>query len=139
MSAEIEYRIGFKPDREAFVELYRACSLGARRPLDDPDIVLAMIEQCNLLVTAWEGGVLVGVARTLTDFGYIGYLADLAVRETHQRRGIGIELIRRSQAEMGPRARLLLWAAPEAAEYYPRIGFRAVPDTWIVGAREKLG
>ncbi len=139
MTSGIDYRVGAKPELQAFVDLYQASSLGARRPLDDPEIVQAMIGHANLLVTAWEGELLVGLARTLTDFAYIGYLADLVVRESHQTAGIGVELIRRSQAEMGPRSKLLLLAAPEAKDYYPRIGFREISDAWIVGAREEVG
>lgn len=139
MRAAIGYRIGIKPDRQDFVELYRASSLGARRPLDDPNIVQAMIDHANLLVTAWDGGLLVGLARTLTDFGYIGYLGDLVVRESHQRTGIGVELIRRTQAEMGPRSRLLLLAAPEAKNYYARVGFKAISGAWIRGPSDTVG
>jgi GNAT superfamily N-acetyltransferase len=139
MTSRIGYQVGAKPELQAFVDLYQASSLGPRRPLDDPEIVQAMIDHTNLLVTAWEGELLVGLARTLTDFGYIGYLAGLVVRESHQRRGIGLELIRRTQAEMGPRSKLLLLAAPEARDYYPRIGFREISDAWMVGAREELG
>ena len=36
-------------------------------------------------------------AEPLTDFAYVDYLADLAVRDTHQRHGIGTELIRRTR------------------------------------------
>ena len=97
-----------------------------------------MIQHGNLIVTAWDGPLLVGLSRSLTDFGYIAYLADLVVRESHQRQGIGLELIRRTQQELGPRAKLLLLAAPEAEEYYPHIGFSPVSSAWIVGARDEL-
>lgn len=33
----------------------------------------------DITVTAWDGEMLVGIARTLTDFSYAAYLADLAV------------------------------------------------------------
>jgi len=33
-----------------------------------------MIRHANLVVTAWEGELLMGVARTLTDFTYVKYL-----------------------------------------------------------------
>lgn len=32
-----------------------------------------MIRHANLIVTAWEGDLLVGISRTLTDFIYVGY------------------------------------------------------------------
>ncbi|HEY7863246.1 MAG TPA: GNAT family N-acetyltransferase, partial [Thermoanaerobaculia bacterium] len=92
----------------------------------------------NLVVTAWDGGRLVGISRSLTDFSYVAYLADLAVRESHQKRGIGLELIRRTRAALGPKAMIVLLAAPAAADYYPRIGFSRHDSAWILKAGEAL-
>ncbi|MGE0595759.1 MAG: GNAT family N-acetyltransferase [Hyphomonadaceae bacterium] len=132
----IRYRDDVRLEPATFVELYRSCSLGARRPLDDPEIVTAMIAHGNLTITAWDGERVVGIARSMTDFLYVGYLADLAVRETHQRQGVGVELIRQTRARMGPRASLVLLAAPAAKTYYPRIGFNHMPDAWALSAQE---
>jgi predicted N-acetyltransferase YhbS len=134
----VEYRCGNDLDLEVVTELYRASTLGERRPIDDPEIVRHMIEHANLVVSAWDGDTLVGISRTLTDFLYVGYLADLAVRASHQRRGIGIELVRRTRAQMGPRSMLVLLAAPKAVEYYPRIGFRRHDSAWVLRASEPL-
>jgi len=67
------------------IELYNASTLGERRPVDDRRIMTDMLRHANLVVTAWNGDLLVGLARTLSDFSYVGYLADLAVRLSHQR------------------------------------------------------
>jgi predicted N-acetyltransferase YhbS len=136
--ATIEYRYGNDLDLEAVIELYRASTLGERRPLDDPEIARSMLAHANLVVTAWDGDLLVGLSRTLTDFLYVGYLADLAVRESHQRRGIGVELVRRTRARMGPRSMIVLLAAPKAVDYYPRIGFRKHDSAWLLRAGEPL-
>ena len=58
-----------------------------------------MLRHANLVVTAWHVQTLVGLARTLTDFVYVGYLADLAVHAGYQRRGIGTGLIARTRAD----------------------------------------
>lgn len=136
--ATIEYRYGNDLDLAAVIELYRASTLGERRPIDDPEIARSMLAHANLVVTAWDGDVLVGLSRTLTDFLYVGYLADLAVRETHQKRGIGVELVRRTRARMGPRSMIVLLAAPKAVDYYPRIGFRKHDSAWVLRAGEPL-
>ena len=60
---------------------------------------------------------------------YATYLSDIAVRLAYQRRGVGRELIRRTQAEGGP-ATVFLFAAPQAVDYYARIGFGA-GSGWI--------
>ena len=120
------------------IELYNASTLGARRPMDDRQIMLEMIRQANLVITAWDGDLLVGIARTLTDFSYVGYLADLAVRQSHQRQGIGIELIKLTRENMGPRSTLVLLAAPNATAYYPKIGFNRHESAWTLGAAERF-
>jgi predicted N-acetyltransferase YhbS len=135
----IEYRVGGALDVGAVTELYRASTLGERRPIDDPTIMRSMLEHANLVVTAWDGASLVGISRTLTDFLYVGYLADLAVRDTHQRLGIGRELIRRTRERMGPRSHIVLLAAPRAVHYYPRIGFTNHDSAWILRASDPLG
>jgi GNAT superfamily N-acetyltransferase len=137
-SAAMEYRYGNNLDLDRVVELYHASTLGERRPMDDRAIVRDMLAHANLVVTAWDGELLVGIARTLTDFSYVGYLADLAVRTSHQRQGIGVELIRKTRERMGPRSGLVLLAAPKAADYYPRLGFRRHDSAWILDASEPL-
>jgi len=90
-----------------------------------------MLENANLIITAWHGDLLVGISRCVTDFSWTTYLADLAVRVSHQRRGIGKQLIRRTQAA-APQAKLLLLAAPAAEKYYPHIGFQHFPQAWML-------
>ncbi len=125
----ITYRTGNDLDLDAVLELYRASTLGERRPVDDRDRMAAMIRNANLVITAWDGNLLVGIARSVSDFAYCTYLSDLAVRESHQRAGIGRELIRRTR-EAGGRASLILLSAPAAVDYYPRIGFERHPAAY---------
>lgn len=132
----IEYRYGNALEVDAVIELLRASTLGERRPIDDRSLIEQMIGNANLTVTAWDEALLVGLARTLTDFVYVGYLSDLAVRQSHQKRGIGTELIRRTREKMGPRSMLVLLSAPKAVDYYPRIGFTKHPSAWVLRAHE---
>lgn len=128
----IRYRLGNDVALDEVIELYRASTLGARRPVDERDSMRQMLEHANLVVTAWDGPLLVGISRALTDFAYVAYLSDLAVRVSHQRRGIGQELIRRTQGELGPGATLVVLAAPAAVDYYPRIGFTQHGSAWLL-------
>jgi predicted N-acetyltransferase YhbS len=134
----IAYRVGNDLDLDHVLDLYRASTLGERRPIDDRAILADMIRHANLVVTAWEGDVMVGIARSLTDFTYVAYLADLAVRDTHQKLGIGRELIARTRAEMGPRSMIVLLSAPAAVDYYPKLGFTQHGSAWVLGAYEDL-
>jgi GNAT superfamily N-acetyltransferase len=128
----IEYRIGNQLNTDEVIELYRASTLGERRPVDDRDRMGQMIGNANLVITAWDGELLVGISRSLTDFSYVTYLSDLAVRLSHQRHGIGKELIRRTKEESGPQAAIVLLSAPNAADYYPHVGFTHHPQAWIL-------
>jgi predicted N-acetyltransferase YhbS len=134
----IEYRYGNDLDLDAVVDLLHASTLGERRPIDDRAIVADMMRHANLVVTAWEGDLLVGLSRTLTDFAYVGYLSDLAVRESHQRRGIGVELVRKTREKMGPRSMIVLLSAPKAVAYYPRVGFTRHDSAWVLRAGDAL-
>jgi predicted N-acetyltransferase YhbS len=134
----IAYRTGNKLDVDAVIELYKSCSLGARRPSDDRGRMAAMLANANLVITAWDEDLLVGISRSLSDFAYATYLSDLAVRESYQKRGIGRELIRLTQAAGGPETTVILLAAPAAVNYYPRIGFTRHDSAWIVKGSEPL-
>jgi|ERR1044071_2832169 predicted N-acetyltransferase YhbS len=127
----IAYLSGNDVDLDAIIELYVASTLGERRPVDDRERMAAMLHNANLVVTAWDGDLLVGISRALTDFCYVTYLSDLAVRVSHQKAGIGRELIRRTQAA-APSALLLLLAAPAAEKYYPHVGFKHHPQAWLL-------
>lgn len=132
----IAYRLGNDLDLDRFIEVYRLSTLGERRPVDDRDRMRQMLERANLVVSAWDGDRLVGIARSISDFCYATYLSDLAVDIAYQSRGIGRELISRTQSE-GGNATLFLFAAPNAVEYYARIGFSA-GSGWMLKAGERL-
>ncbi len=136
--SEIIYRLGNDLNLDDVVDLLKATSLGVRRPIHDRGAIASMIQHGNLTVTAWDGSLLVGIARSLTDFSFVAYLSDLAVRESHQRLGIGKELIRRTRAELGPASKLVLISAPAAVDYYPQLGFTQHPSAWTLDAREPL-
>jgi GNAT superfamily N-acetyltransferase len=132
----IAYRYGSDLEVAAVIELYNASGLGERRPVDNPEIFADMLRHANLTVTAWDGDLLVGISRTLTDFSYVGYLSDLAVRRSHQKFGIGVQLIQNTRERMGPRSMLVLLSAPQAVEYYRRVGFTQHPSAWVLRAGE---
>lgn len=130
---KIEYRIGNAIDLDAVIECYRDSTLGLRRPVDDRERMKQMLERANLVVSAWDGDLLVGISRSLSDFCFATYLSDLAVRLAYQRKGIGNELIKRTQREGGA-ATIFLFAAPAAVDYYPRVGFSG-GSGWMLAPR----
>ncbi len=135
----ITYRLGNDIDLDRTIELYRASTLGERRPVDDRDRMAAMLRNANLVVSAWDGGLLVGLSRALSDFSFVTYLSDLGVRASHQKQGIGKELMRRTQAAGGPKTKVILLAAPAAEAYYPHVGFTRHPQCWMLSPGETVG
>ncbi len=133
----IAYRTGDVPGLAIARELYQASTLAERRPVHDAARFGAMLAHANLVVTAWDGDLLVGISRSLSDFAWTTYLADLAVRASHQRQGVGRELVRHTRAA-APQATLLLLAAPAAVDYYPRLGFERQPQAWLLRPGDPL-
>ncbi|WP_372725488.1 GNAT family N-acetyltransferase [Novipirellula sp.] len=116
-----------------FIDILRRSTLAERRPVGDTARIAKMLINSDLVVTArTEAGVLVGVARSITDFAYCTYLSDLAVDFAQQRHGIGRELIRVSHENAGLQTRLILLAAPAAASYYPHIGMEKHESCWMI-------
>ena len=129
--ADLDIRVG-PVDLDLALDVYVASGLGERRPVDDRDRFRAMLDNADLVVTAWDGELLVGIARSITDYAYTTYLSDLAVRRSHQRSGIGKRLIVATADACDPRCRIVLLAAPAAREYYPALGFEQHPSAWIL-------
>lgn len=121
-----------------FISVLTNSTLGARRPVDDPDRIAKMLANADLIVTARVDGKLVGVARSVTDFVYCTYLSDLAVDQAFQHQGIGKELIRRTKLET-PNAKLILLSAPNAVGYYPKIGMTRHEQCFVLDDVNDLG
>ena len=133
----ITYQIEKDLTPEEFIAVLNKSTLGERRPVDELERILKMLEHGNLIITARENNVLIGVARSLTDYLYCTYLSDLAIDQAYQKQGIGKELIRRTKLEI-PKAKLILLSAPKAVEYYPKIGMKQWEQCYVLDNIEDL-
>ena len=114
------------------IDLYKRSTLGERRPINNVSTFESMLKHANLMITAWDGDKLIGISRSLTDFSYVTYLADLAVDEQYQRMGIGKQLIEETKARLDPECLIVLIAAPKANAYYEHLGFEHNPRAWTL-------
>jgi predicted N-acetyltransferase YhbS len=128
----ILYRDDAKVSADEAIDLYIRSTLGERRPIHSKSTFEAMLKNANLTITAWDREKLVGISRSLTDFEYVAYLADLAVDQQYQRKGIGKELIAQTQKRLGSNCMIVLLAAPKANTYYEHIGFEHNPRAWTL-------
>ena len=133
---DITYQINTPITTDQFIDLLRQSTLAERRPVDDRQCMEGMVNNSNLMVTAWDDTKLVGIARSMTDFHYACYLSDLAVHQDFQRQGIGKQLQVLTQQQLGEQCKLILIAAPAAHEYYGHIGFSNNPRCWVLGRGE---
>jgi GNAT superfamily N-acetyltransferase len=127
---QLEYRHNVPLDPVEVVRVFDA--LGITRPTSDLPRIARMFAAPSLVISAWEDGRLVGLSRSLTDYAYCCYLSDLAVDKALQGRGVGKELIRRTQAVIGEEVALILLSAPNAMSYYPAIGFQRAENAFVI-------
>jgi ribosomal protein S18 acetylase RimI-like enzyme len=130
MSAQISYRVDVVPTAGQVIELYD--DAGLPRPTHDPQRIRIMFENSDLIVTAWDSAKLVGVSRTITDWAWCSYLADLAVSPAYKRSGIGRKLIELTREKIGEESMTLLLSVPTAMDYYPKVGFVKEDRAFII-------
>ena len=127
---EIIFKINSPLDPDEVIRVYE--DSGLRRPTQDKARILKMFEHSNLVISAWSGEELVGISRALTDFSYCCYLSDLAVKKEFQKRGIGTRLIGLTREQAGEGSMMLLLSAPDAMDYYCKIGMERVENGFIL-------
>lgn len=121
LSNDIIFQVEEKLSPEEFKSVLIRSTLGERRPIEDNERLEQMCKHANIIVTARKDGQLIGIARSLTDFGFCTYLSDLAVDVAYQKMGIGKKMIEKTQA-VAAQTTIILLAAPAARAYYPKIG-----------------
>lgn len=92
------------------------------------------------LISAWDEDKPVGVARVISDRGYIYLIVDVIVAPDYQGQGIGrhmveeIEAWLRQEKEGKPTMMVYLMAAEGKEEFYEQFGFRRRPGEGHMGA-----
>jgi|SRR5678815_3104754 N-acetylglutamate synthase-like GNAT family acetyltransferase len=129
----LTYKVAVIPTAEQVIELYN--NAGLPRPTHDKDRIHKMYENSDIVITAWDNDLLVGVSRSITDWVWSTYLADLAVRQDYKASGIGKKLIELTLKEVGDQSMLLLLSVPSAMEYYPKVGFTKQESSFIINRK----
>jgi len=132
--SKIVYKFDVMPAAQQVIELYKEA--GLPRPTHDPQRIKAMFDNSDLIVTAWDEDKLVGVSRTVTDWVWCSYLADLAVNPDYKRTGIGKKLIELTRKKIGAQSMTLLLSVPTAMDYYLKVGFTKEDRAFIIHRTE---
>lgn len=135
----IDFKVNHPVTTDQFIGLLESSTLGQRRPIHDRACMEGVVNNSNLIVSAWDGDLLVGIARSVTDFYYACYLSDLAVHKSYQRSGIGRQLQSLTQGQLGPLCKLILIAAPAADSYYGQIGYKRNNRCWVLDPGVSIG
>ena len=131
---KIHYSTDVRPTADQIIELYQ--NSGLPRPTNDKERIGKMYDNSDLVITAWDNDVLVGVSRSITDWVWSCYLADLAIRPEYQKFGIGKKLIELTKEKVGDQSMVLLLSVPTAMEYYPKVGFTKQESSFIMNRKE---
>jgi ribosomal protein S18 acetylase RimI-like enzyme len=126
----IQYQINTPLSTDDVIRVFNTS--GILRPTHDTARIETMFANANLIISAWHEGVLVGIARGLTDHSYCCYLSDLAVDKAYQQQGLGEALLTQVRQTLGPEISLILLSAPGAMSYYPKVGFTAAENAFII-------
>ncbi|ASK32694.1 GNAT family N-acetyltransferase [Chryseobacterium sp. T16E-39] len=131
---EIQYSTDKRPTTDQIIELYD--NAGLPRPTHDKERMQKMFDHSNLIITAWYKDLLVGVSRSITDWVWCCYLSDLAIRDEYKKEGIGRKLINMTKEKVGEQSMVLLLSVPTAMEYYPKVGFEKLENSFIMHRAE---
>ena len=136
--SHIEYKINAKISVGQFIKLLQTSSLGERRPIHDQACLQGMLDNSNLIISAWSEHKLIGIARSVTDFHYACYLSDLAIDADFQKQGIGKKLQALTQEQLGTQCKIILIAAPAAHDYYEQLGFTNNERCWVLNREQQI-
>ena len=130
MIGSIEFRATKQVAKQAVLELYRASGWSSA---DKPDQLHQGLTNSHSLVTAWDGGQLVGLANAISDGFLVVYYPHLVVHPNYQRRGIGREMMNRLWKKYSGFHQHSVLADKDAVGFYQKCGFTlsVCPAMWI--------
>ena len=135
---DIEYKINKPITSNQLIGLLERSRLAERRPIHNLECMEGVVNNSNLVVSAWDADELIGIARSVTDFHYACYLSDLAVDQKQQGKGVGKKLLALTQEQLNEECKLILVAAPNANSYYEHLGFENIPRCWTLDREKKI-
>ena len=120
----IEYKLGIEViDWASLIEMYSEVDgvIGLAKNGELDKIKKAFLNTYKV-VTAWDNGVIVGAGRMISDGECYGWIHDMGVRPSYQKRGIGKGIMDNLMAD----EHLLfgLTSSFVAEEFYDKLGFK---------------
>jgi ribosomal protein S18 acetylase RimI-like enzyme len=119
-------------DWDELSALYRAAPLGDK----PPEVLRRAFSNSMFRCFVRDGGRLVGAGRALADGVDCAYLCDIAVLPSHQRTGLGQQLVRRLLELSREHKKIILYAVPGKEAFYKRFGFLRMKTAMAIFANQ---
>ncbi len=132
----IRYEEDLCPPEEQVLALYRANHWSSA---EKPGPLMKALANSHGLVTAWEGGRLVGLGNAISDGHLVVYYPHLLVLPERQGKGIGRGIMDRLMRRYQGFHQQILVADGDAVGFYERCGFEKAGRTtsmWIYAGND---
>jgi ribosomal protein S18 acetylase RimI-like enzyme len=113
-------------------QVFELAPLGKKR---DPDVLEVAFRNSLLRVFAFDGSVLVGAGRALSDGVWRAAIYDVAVLPEYQGKGIGSKIIQHlvQSAKVDV---VMLYSVPGKEKFYEQFGFRKMKTAMVITPSE---
>ena len=102
---------------------------------DDINRLKAMVDNSQIIVTAWDEDIMIGFARCITDYVFNGQINNVVVDSNYRRKGIGKVLIK-TILDSSKEVTYILRGDIENENFYRSIGFEDSPISLVYKRRE---
>ena len=123
-------------DLAKLVRLYQQAPWAKGRTLED---AREMLRHTDVVVTAWDNDLLIGVGRVLSDYVYRATIWDVIVDTAYQGQGVGTDIIQRILTHPRLKKVELFWLCTRMPGFYEKLGFSSKEQTGMVWSRSKQG
>nr|WP_308282144.1 GNAT family N-acetyltransferase [Providencia rettgeri] len=134
----LTYKMNFAISIEDFIRLIHQSSFKETVPTDNLTKLDAMLNNADLLISAWDEEQVVGFVRAVTDFSSCCYICELAIDTNYQKHGIDRHLMRLAAEELPSECNLLFFSTDSNLTEYLRLGFTQSPRAWHTTAENFL-
>lgn len=131
----VTYRIDKSYSADDIKELFLSVNwLSGKYPLR----VKKALDNCETVITAWDGDKLVGLINAIDDSELMAYIHYLCVRPEYQGNGIGGELLRQTKEKYKDYLYIILIAENEGLiAYYKKNGFEHIDGRYVFAVQNE--
>lgn len=104
---------------EEAAAIFERAPLGTRKP----ETLKGTFENSDLVCFAWDGDILAGMARSLSDGHVQSVIYDLCMLPEYQGKHLGTRMMKEMMSRLGTPS-IVLWSVPGKEAFYEKFGFK---------------